>query len=243
MFYYNICINNGVEAFGTEGKTITVNEVLQTADIKALAREIHHENMLIPEQVAESVLQNFAKAAVNLMSQGFAIQFISGNDVVMRVYPDIHVKGGNINLARAQELIPGTTEITAENAGELVSRAGVTVRAKAECEQKFTEMLMAESSGIQRKEIVEKARVERTDSQGGGSNTGGTGSISTGDQGDQGGTSTGDDSGTSTGGDTGGQQGSYRLVIYKYGSGTMTVTDGNGQVINSNDNEIGRAHV
>ncbi|MBR0181673.1 MAG: hypothetical protein IJQ05_00150, partial [Bacteroidaceae bacterium] len=76
------------------------------------------------------------------------------------------VKGGNINLARAQELIPGTTEITAENAGDLVSRAGVTVRAKAECEQKFTEMLMAESSGIQRKEIIEKARVVRKDSNG-----------------------------------------------------------------------------
>ena len=26
MFNYNICINNGVEAFGTEGKTITVND-------------------------------------------------------------------------------------------------------------------------------------------------------------------------------------------------------------------------
>ena len=48
MFSYNIYINNGVEAFGTEGKTITVNEVVQTADIKALAREIHHENMLMP---------------------------------------------------------------------------------------------------------------------------------------------------------------------------------------------------
>ena len=194
MFYYNICINNGVEAFGTEGKTITVNEVLQTADIKALAREIHHENMLIPEQVAESVLQNFAKAAVNLMSQGFAIQFISGNDVVMRVYPDIHVKGGNINLARAQELIPGTTEITAENAGELVSRAGVTVRAKAECEQKFTEMLMAESSGIQRKEIVEKAKVERVDNEGGGSTGGGGETPVTPDPG------TGGDNGGSNGG-------------------------------------------
>ena len=67
MFSYNIYINNGVEAFGTEGKTITVNEVVQTADIKALAREIHHENMLIPEQVAESVLQNFAKAAANII--------------------------------------------------------------------------------------------------------------------------------------------------------------------------------
>ena len=163
MFHYNIQINNGNEAFGTEGKTITVNEVVQTADIKALSREINHENMLIPEQVAESVLQNFAKAAVNLMSQGFAIQFKSGDDVIMRIYPDMHIKGGNINLQRAQELIPGTTEITKENAGDLVSRAGVTVRAYAECGRKFTEMLTAASSGIQRDDIIEKDRVMRKD--------------------------------------------------------------------------------
>lgn len=163
MFHYNIQINNGNEAFGTEGKTITVNEVVQTADIKALSREINHENMLIPEQVAESVLQNFAKAAVNLMSQGFAIQFKSGDDVIMRIYPDMHIKGGNINLQRAQELIPGTTEITKENAGDLVTKAGVTVRAYAECGRKFTEMLTAASSGIQRDDIIEKDRVMRKD--------------------------------------------------------------------------------
>lgn len=175
MFHYNIQINNGNEAFGTEGKTITVNEVVQTADLKALSREIHHENLLIPEQVAESVLQNFAKAAVNLMSQGFAIQFKSGDDVIMRIYPDMHIKGGNINLKRAQELIPGTTEITKENAGELVSRAGVTVRAYAECGRKFTEMLMGESSGIQRDGIVEKDRVMLKDGseEGGDDNQGG----------------------------------------------------------------------
>ena len=156
MFNYNIQINNGVQAFGKMDKTITVNEVVQTADLKALAREINHENMLIPVQVAESVLENFTKAAINLMSQGFAIQFKSGDDVIMRIYPDMHVKGGNINLQRAQELIPGTTEITKENAGELVSRAGVTVRAYAECGRKFTEQLLAMSSGIQRNDIIEK---------------------------------------------------------------------------------------
>ena len=163
MFSYNININNGVEAFGTEGKTITVNDVTETVDIKVLAREIHHENLLIPEQVAECVLENFAQAAVNLMSMGYAIQFMSGNNVVMRIYPDMHVKGGNINLARAQQLIPGTTDITTENARDLVNRAGITVRAKAECEQKFTEMLLARSEGLQCRKIVEKPRVRRKD--------------------------------------------------------------------------------
>ena len=165
MFYYDIWINNGVEAFGTEGKTITVNEVLRTADIKALAREIAHENALIPAQVAENVLQNFAKAACNLMSQGNAIQFKTGNDVAMRIYPDIKIKGGNINLARAKELMPD--EVTDEasmvaHAGELVNRAGIVVRAYAECQQKFTEMLKQESSGIELNNIVEKAKISRT---------------------------------------------------------------------------------
>ena len=49
-------------------------------------------------------------------------------------------------------------------------------------------------------------------------------------------------SGTNTGGNSGsqssteqGQEGDYRLVIYKYGNGTSTVTDDSEQEINSND--------
>ena len=218
MFYYNICINNGVEAFGTEGKTITVNEVLQTADIKALAREIHHENMLIPEQVAESVLQNFAKAAVNLMSMGFAIQFKSNDNVVMRIYPDIKLKSGNINLDKAKELMPDDVhneEEMVEQAGNLVAKVGITVRAHAECGRKFTEMLMAESSGIERKDIIEKPRIMKNDEENGsGSDNGGTTPV-TPDPGTGGGDTGGDpstggsgDGGDNNGGGGGGNPGS-----------------------------------
>lgn len=162
MIEYNIQINNGNEYFGTEGKTITVNEAVKTVDISALAREISHENALIPAQVAENVLQNFAKAAANLMSMGFAIQFMSGNDVVLRIYPDVHVKGGNINLQRAQELDPTVTEITVENAGDLVDKVGVVLRAKAECEQKFTDLLSSTGVSLHRADIIEKAKITRT---------------------------------------------------------------------------------
>jgi hypothetical protein len=95
-------------------------------------------------------------------------------------------------LKRAQELMPGTTEITKENAGELVSKAGVMVRAYAECGRKFTEMLMAESSGIQRDDIVERDRVMRKDGDdtptptpdpsGGGDDSGGGGGTDGGDE-------------------------------------------------------------
>ena len=166
MIGYKVFLNNGNEALGVTEKTITVNEDLQTVDEEALAREINHENMLIPVQVAKSVLENFCKAAANLMSMGFAIQLKNGNDVAMRIYPDIHVKGGNINLKRAKELDPTVTELTVDNAGSLVDKAGVTVRTRAECQQKFTDLLQSVGISVQRKDVVEKEMVKRKDSDG-----------------------------------------------------------------------------
>ena len=159
MMNYNVYLNNGIEAFGVNEKTITANEVVETVGEKDLAREIVHENPLIPEQVATAVLQNFCKAAANLMSMGFAIQLKNGDDVALRIYPDIHVKGGNIDLERAKQIDPTITELTLENAGDLVSRVGVTVRAKAECQKRFTDLLLSKGAGLKRKDIVERAKI------------------------------------------------------------------------------------
>ena len=161
MIEYKVSLNNGIEAFGVDQKTITANEDVKTCDETALAREISHENPLIPEQVAKAVLENFCKATANLMAMGFAVQLRNGNDVALRIHPDIHVKGGNINLARAKELDPTVTELTVENAGRLVDKAGVTLRAKAECEPKFTELLLAVGSSVSRNEVIERAKVVR----------------------------------------------------------------------------------
>lgn len=173
MIKYQINFNQGNEAFGTS-KTITANEIVETADEKALAREIHHLNQLIPEQVAEAVLANFCAAAAQLMAMGYAVVLKNGNDAALRIYPDVRIKGGNINLARAKELDPSVSELKMENAGDLALKAGVTVRAKAECEAKFTELLLAQGASVERKAVVEKAFVARKGSQGG-SAGGGTG--------------------------------------------------------------------
>ena len=176
MIEYKGQLNMGNEALNTE-PTITANESLRTCDLKALAREIHHQNALIPEQVAEAVLENFCKAAVEKMAEGFAINLNSGNDVAIRIFPDIHVKGGNINLARAKQLDPTVTELTAENAGYLIDKAGgVTVRVRATCMQKFTDLLEKEEYQVSRVGIETKAYVERKgddDSGEGDDNTGG----------------------------------------------------------------------
>lgn len=173
MIKYQVNFNQGTEAFNA-GKTITANEIVETADEKALAREIHHLNQLIPEQVAEAVLANFCQAAAQLMAMGYAVVLKNGNDAALRIYPDVRIKGGNINLARAKELDPSVSELKMENAGDLALKAGVTVRAKAECEAKFTELLLAQGASVERKAVVEKAFVARKGSQGG-SAGGGTG--------------------------------------------------------------------
>lgn len=183
MIKYQVSLNKGVEAFGT-GPSITANEIVDTADASALAREIHHLNSLIPEQVAEAVLQNFCEAAANLMAMGYAVVLRSGADAAIRIYPDVHVKGGNINLDRAKALIPGTVALSLDNAGELVTKAGVTVRAKAECEVKFTDLLTKAEASLERKEVVEKAFVKRANgsnndaAEEGGSSDSGSGSDS-----------------------------------------------------------------
>ena len=167
MIDYQGQLNLGNEAIGSE-KTITANEVIRTADAEALAREISHHNGLIPERVAQEVLEIFCKAAVEKMSEGFAIQLKAGDDVALRIFPDIHVKGGNINLARAKQLDPSVTELTVDNAGRLIDLAGgVEVRVRAVAQNKFTELLEKTDYSVQRIGIVEKAYVQRKENQGG----------------------------------------------------------------------------
>ena len=162
---YTISINNGVEAFGTAGqKTITVNEELKTVDAKFLAHYISLHNPTIPQQTAQSVLENFVECAAELMAQGNAIQLKNGQDVALRLYGDIHIKGGNINLARAQELMEGVTELSLDNATELVQRAGLTLRAKAECEPAMGVLLDQSKSGLTLNEVVNVPYVHRTGS-------------------------------------------------------------------------------
>lgn len=205
MIKYQVSLNKGVEAFGT-GPTITANEIVDTADASALAREIHHLNSLIPEQVAEAVLQNFCEAAANLMAMGYAVVLRSGADAAIRIYPDVHVKGGNINLDRAKQLIPGTVALSLDNAGELVTKAGVTVRAKAECEVKFNDLLTKAEARLERKEVVEKAFVKRAN----GSDDAASGDASDNEQGGGSDGGSGSNSGSSDSGSNGGSGGSTK---------------------------------
>ena len=194
MIDYNGQINLPNANFGVTERTITANEDVRTCDIQALAREISHQNRLIPEDVAQQVLAYFCKAAVEKMTEGFAIQLTNGSDIAMRIFPDVHVKGGNINLKRAKELT-GNANLTEQEmvdmAAELIDKAGVKVSVKAVAQTKFTELLESEGYQLHRKGIVTKSFEKQEDDDegtdtggnGGNSGNGGTDNPSGGDNG------------------------------------------------------------
>lgn len=189
MLKYNIKLNNGNEALGVTDKTVTAVEVVENVDANFFAHHLHLHNALIPEGVAVEVLNLFCECAAELMGQGKAVVLNSKGKAALRLYPDIKVKGGNINLARAQELMPEVTGLTVDNATELVQRAGLTLRAKAECEPAMGVLLDQSKSGLSLNEVVDVPYVHRTggtstptdpstggnNNQGGGNNEGGDG--------------------------------------------------------------------
>ena len=162
MIKYNVKLNNGVEALNINEKSVSAEEVVENVDANFMAHHMHLHNPLIPEDVATAVLNAFCESAAELMGQGHAVVLTSKGKAALRLYPDIHVKGGNINLARAQELMEGVTELSLDNATELVQRAGLTLRAKAECEPAMGVLLDQSKSGLTLNEVVNVPYVQRT---------------------------------------------------------------------------------
>ena len=206
MIEYTIKINNGNEYINSNAKSITVKEKVKTAGAKDLSREIHMLNKLIPEQVALSVLDNFCEAAAALMAMGQAVVLKSKGKAAIRLIPDVKLNGRNITLARAQQLDNTVTDLTADNAGELVGRVGVRVRARAVCEAAMTQLLQNAGVTTQKAAIVDVPKVSRTGDGGTtpggttGGNTGTTGGTTgnTGNSGNTPGGNSGDDGGGNT---------------------------------------------
>ena len=164
--------------FGTTEKTITANEQVRTCDTRSLAKEVAHASHdLVTEGIAELVINNFCKACVDKMVEGFAIQMQNNADVMMRIFPDIHLntKSGNINLKMARELLgdPTLTEAQmVERAGELIDKVGVKVTVRATVQQKFTDLLEKEGYSVTRTGILTATAAHQSE---GGDNQGGSG--------------------------------------------------------------------
>ena len=67
MLKFNVCLNQGNEALQT-GKSITANEVCETADNKFVAHHVElHTRGLITEDIAKIVLDNFCETVAELV--------------------------------------------------------------------------------------------------------------------------------------------------------------------------------
>ena len=176
MVDIQISINNGNEAFGVTGKTITVNEQPKSVSLDFVAEELHHRMPLVPADVISQVLVGFQDVAARMMAEGFAIQGTNAKgDVLLRYYTDARLKCQSINLEKAKELMPSvvTDEATmVEHAGELIALAGVQLRPYVEVKQKFHELLDEYKPKYEVKGTKEVAYVSKKDGNGG--NTGGS---------------------------------------------------------------------
>lgn len=165
MLKFNVCLNQGNEALNT-GKSITANEVCEVADNGFVAHHVQlHTHGLITEDIAKIVLDNFCETVAELIGQGYAVQLCKGSDVMLRIYPDIHLNGDNINLGRAQQLDPTVTDLTLQNAGDLAARVGVSVRPRAIVTQKFADLLDQKKAAVERVAVIERPFVARTGSE------------------------------------------------------------------------------
>lgn len=169
MIDINIYVNNGNENLGTTGKTLTVNELPKEVSLDFVAEELHHKMRHLEKEDITMVLSRFLDVAARMMAEGFGIQYTNTKDaVMMRLYTDARLACQSINVQKAMELMPGvvTDEQTmVAHAGELVNLVGVKLRPYVEVQQKFHELLGDYKPKYQVKGIVERAYVEKKDSE------------------------------------------------------------------------------
>ena len=182
-----ISINNGNEAFGTSGKTLTVNEQPKEVSLDFVAEELHHKMRHLEKEDITMVLSRFLDVAARMMAEGFGIQYTNSKEaIMMRLYTDARLDGQNINLARAKELMPDvihTEQDMVDHAGELVALAGIKLRPYVEVQKKFHELLAEYKPKYNVKDIKEVAYIPKKDAEQGGQGTG----DNTGDNGGSGG--------------------------------------------------------
>ena len=171
-----ISINNGNEAFGTSGKTLTVNEQPKEVSLDFVAEELHHKMRHMEKEDITMVLSRFLDVAARMMAEGFGIQYTNSKEaIMMRLYTDARIDGQNINLARAKELMPDvihTEQDMVDHAGELVALAGIKLRPYVEVQKKFHELLAEYKPKYNVKDIKEVAYIPKKDAEQGGQGTG-----------------------------------------------------------------------
>ena len=220
-------------------------ESKETLSTKGFAKHVSdHGGTLVSYELMQMVLAGIVKCLKEYMSQGQPVKL----DGLGTFRPTVtSVTGGAASIEEALQkgvnnMVAGVNFVfIPENAqGEEIT----SKKFKDQCSLQFAYLVETIKKVIGGKEKsytlrtplsawdIAQADDEGTSSSTGG-NTSGNGSSQSG--GNTGGSQ--NNGSTNTGGNSGsGTEGDYKLVIYKNGSGTMTVTNDSEQEINSNDN-------
>lgn len=236
-------------------------ESKETLSTKGFAKHVSdHGGTLVSYELMQMVLAGIVKCLKEYMSQGQPVKL----DGLGTFRPTVtSVTGGAASIEEALQkgvnnMVAGVNFVfIPENAqGEEIT----SKKFKDQCSLQFAYLVETIKKVIGGKEKsytlrtplsawgIVQSEDEGTGEEGGTSQNSGSGTQNGGST-NGGSTNSGSNSGsgTNTGGSTGsntsgnsgsqsGTEGDYRLVIYKYGNGTSTVTDDSEQEINSNDN-------
>ena len=101
MIEYDIKINEGNDVLGM-GKTITLKKSIKKTSDQFLMQSIYYKNRLIPQQVVEDVLDSWFAAAIDQLENGCSVSLKYKGNTMIRISPEVCIKGGNINLKRAK---------------------------------------------------------------------------------------------------------------------------------------------
>lgn len=195
-----------------------------------------HKNTSIETHTIRASVEEYMKVAMEKLLDGFRVeighQFLTLGPALTAKVKDELNEDGTVKKA-----------VTSDDLTAVGARSRVTAVVNSEFSHEFNRSVHWQKSDRQGNPLEpdeEDATLDDDDQTSGGgdspSNGGGT-NTNTGGSGTSG-------SGTQTGGGTSGggtqqqgQPGTYRLVTYKYGDGTATVTDQNGQTL-GNDAQV-----
>ena len=238
-------------------------ESKETLSTKGFAKHVaDHGGTLVSYELMQMVLAGIVKCLKEYMSQGQPVKL----DGLGTFRPTVtSVTGGAASIEEALQkgvnnMVAGVNFVfIPENAqGEEIT----SKKFKDQCSLQFAYLVETIKKVIGGKEKsytlrtplsawgIVQSEDEGTGEEGGTSQNGGTSGSGSSQSGSYTGGSQNSGSGTQSGGSTNGgstnsggnsgsesgTEGDYRLVIYKYGNGTSTVTDDSEQEINSNDN-------
>ena len=223
------------------GKWFAFPVIEETIDLDALAEHMSNHNTPYSKGAIKGMLTDMVSCIKELLLEGknvkiadLAIFSLGIKNNGGAVSEDVFTVSKNIKGVKLRARATGELIAKSLNLEATLKKASATTKSAGN--GGTTGGGSTSGSGSQNGSQSGTGSITGGDSQGGSGQSGNGGNTNSGSN--SGGSNSGGNSGSQSGSDTGsGTPGNYRLVIYKYGSGTSTVTDDSEQEL-ANDSSV-----